>query len=58
MKMLRKVLGLFVSLARELADENAYTRYLQRTGRPHSRAEWILFSDQRHRNKYQRAKCC
>ncbi len=45
-------------LFRELSDETAYQRHLTLTGRPHSGAEWKLFSDERHRAKYARAKCC
>ncbi len=48
----------FLTLARELSDENAYGRHLQVTGRPHSAAEWKIFSDRHHRRKYQNAKCC
>jgi hypothetical protein len=58
MKVVARIWELCVALARELADESAYARHLQRTGRRHSRAEWRLFSDLRHRNKYQNAKCC
>mgnify|MGYP001277200766 CR=1 FL=1 len=58
MNTLVRVWDLIVALAREIADESAYARHLQRTGRPHSRTEWRLFSDRRHKNKYQNAKCC
>ena len=58
MKMVRSLLSYVVALARELSDETAYARHVQRTGRPHSAAEWKLFSDQRLRRKYENAKCC
>ncbi len=45
-------------LARELSDESAYERHLRSTGHVHSATEWKAFSDQRHRRKYQNAKCC
>jgi hypothetical protein len=45
-------------LARELSDQNAYERYLAVSGRRHSAAAWRDFSDRRHRQKYQNAKCC
>lgn len=45
-------------LLRELSDETAYRRHLLSTGRPHSGAEWRLFSDGRNRAKYAQAKCC
>jgi hypothetical protein len=58
MSLARQLLRYLLALARELSDENAYTRHLQVTGRPHSPAEWRLFIDQRHRQKYLNAKCC
>jgi hypothetical protein len=58
MKTLRRMFFLLGALARELADENAYTRHLRLTNRRHSAAEWKAFSDSRHRRKYQNAKCC
>jgi hypothetical protein len=56
--MIRKLLHFIRSLARELSDESAYTRHLALVERPHSAAEWQLFIDERHRRKYQNAKCC
>jgi hypothetical protein len=58
MKTWRRAFQLLRALARELSDENGYARHLQITGRRHSAAEWRLFSDGRHRRKYQNAKCC
>jgi len=58
MKLVRQFFRFCIALARELSDENAYTRYLDRTGNPHSPAEWQHFIDHRHRRKYQNAKCC
>jgi len=58
MRALRKLLGFFVALARELSDESAYARHLEMTRRVHSAAEWRLFIDQRHCRKYRSAKCC
>jgi hypothetical protein len=54
--MIRRIGQLFMALLRELADENAYHRHL--AGRPPSAEEWRKFSDERHRAKYMRAKCC
>jgi len=45
-------------LARELADENAYSRHLSWHGRDHSRAEWKAFCDSRLARKYTQGKCC
>ena len=58
MKTIGKICRFVLTLARELSDENAYARHLSATGRPHSAAEWRLFSDCRLRRKYQNAKCC
>lgn len=49
---------LIISLLRELSDENAYQRYLERHGRIHSGEEWRRFTDQRLKAKYSKAKCC
>lgn len=46
------------ALFRELSDETAYERHLTLTGSAHSGAEWKRFSDERHRAKYSRARCC
>jgi hypothetical protein len=53
---MRRIGRLILALLRELADENAYERYL--AGRPPSGEEWRKFTDERHRAKYMRAKCC
>ena len=45
-------------LARELADENAYSRHLSWHQRNHSRAEWQAFCDSRLAHKYKQGKCC
>ena len=45
-----------MALLKELSDETAYKRFLN--GRVPSGEEWRKFSDQRHRAKSMRAKCC
>jgi len=55
---MKRIGRLVLSLLRELADENAYTRHLQAHGCEHSPAEWRRFSEERLRAKYARAKCC
>ena len=55
---MRRLGKLILALLKELADENAYARYLAAQGRTHSGAEWRKFSEIRHRAKYARAKCC
>lgn len=56
--MLRRAWQLLVGLLRELSDESAYQRHLAAHGRMHCGAEWRRFSEERHRAKYMRAKCC
>ena len=51
-----KLIRLLVALCKELSDETAYERFLD--GRAPSGEEWRKFSDERHRAKYMRAKCC
>ncbi len=58
MKQLREVRRLLAELLRELADESAYRRYLERHGSTHSGKEWRRFSEARLRAKYSRPKCC
>ena len=58
MNRLRAFGRIILSLLREIGDENAYARHLAAHNRPHSRAEWHRFSDERMRAKYARAKCC
>jgi hypothetical protein len=45
-------------LLRQIADENAYQRYLSVQGRAHSGEEWRRFCDQHFARKYARSKCC
>jgi len=58
MTRLRRFFKILHLILRELADENAYERHLRLHARPHSGAEWRRFSEERLRQKYQRAKCC
>ena len=58
MRVVRTLYRFLLALSRELSDETPYRRYLANTGREHSPAEWRLFSERRHRRKYQNAKCC
>jgi hypothetical protein len=55
---MKRALHLLFALLRELADENAYHRHLAARGRAPSAEEWRRFSEERHRAKYARAKCC
>ena len=58
MSSLCKLWRLVFALLRELADENAYQRHLQRRGCSHSPTEWRRFSEERLRAKYSQSKCC
>ena len=58
MKQLRKMGALAWEILRELADERAYRRHLERRGCAPSRAEWRRFSEAHLRAKYARPKCC
>jgi Selenoprotein, putative len=58
MSSIRKLIAGLRDLFREIADQNAYARYLETHRTVHSGAEWRRFSDERFRAKYQRAKCC
>jgi hypothetical protein len=58
MSAVRRLTSLLWGLLRELADENAYGRYLAVNGLAPSAEEWRRFSEQRLRAKFTRAKCC
>ena len=53
-----KVIRLLMTLLRELADENAYSRYLAARGVSASRDEWRRFSSARLAARFERPKCC
>ena len=58
MNVLRRFARLVLATLREISDESAYRRHLTAHGRRHSGPEWRRFSEERHRAKYARAKCC
>ena len=58
MKRLREIAALVWEILRELADERAYARHLERHGMAPSRAAWQAFSEERQRATYTRPKCC
>ena len=58
MKQLRQLGRIVLGLLRELSDENAYRRHLDRRGCAHSAEEWRRFHEQRLKARYLRAKCC
>ena len=58
MSLIRRAGSLFVALLRELADENAYQRYLAVRGVAASPEEWRRFSSARLAARFERPKCC
>lgn len=58
MKAWKGVLRIVVGILKEISDESAYQRHLRAHGVRHSGAEWRRFSEERLKQKYQRAKCC
>ncbi len=58
MRGLRSLYRILMGILREIGDESAYQRHLAAHGRTHCGAEWRTFSEERMRQKYQRAKCC
>jgi hypothetical protein len=53
-----RVLRYIWQLLREIADENAYARYLTGNGLRHSAETWRRFSDLKFRNRFEKPKCC
>ena len=58
MTRLREIARLLAGILRELSDESAYQRHLERRGCPPSAAEWRHFSDARLHTRYSHPKCC
>jgi len=58
MSRLRELGRILLGILKEIGDENAYARHLTARGVPPSKAEWRLFSEDRMKRKYMRAKCC
>jgi hypothetical protein len=57
MKKLQDAGATFMALLREIFDEAAYFRFLQRTGQPASRSSYRDFLRQQHGPK-PRPRCC
>ncbi len=58
MKKLYRFGRIILSILREIADQNAYARYLAYHGLAHSPAEWRRFTEHHLKVKYGQAKCC
>ena len=57
MKTLRQAGRTLLAMLREIFDESAYQRFLQRTGEPSSRASYREFLRQRFAGR-PRPRCC
>jgi hypothetical protein len=57
-RQLRRLGKLAWALLRELADESAYQRRLEATGRPDSAEEWRRFTEERYQARSTQPKCC
>ena len=58
MKRIRGFRRIVMGILHEISDETAYRRHLAAHGVAPSGAEWRRFSEERLRQKYQRARCC
>ena len=55
---LREFWRIVIGILHEISDETAYRRHLAEHGAAPSGAEWRRFSEERLKQKYQRARCC
>ena len=55
---LRRAGELFLETLREIFDENAYRRFLERRGMAPSRAAYSEFLDEMRQRRERRVKCC
>jgi hypothetical protein len=55
---MKRIAALVVATLREIFDESAYRRFLERTGRQPSRAAWEEFLSEHAAGKCKRPKCC
>jgi hypothetical protein len=58
MRRVRKFAWVMASVVREIFDEAAYARFLQRTGQRRSRASYAAFAKEQQAAKGRRVKCC
>ncbi len=56
--LIRRAARLLLAILRELADENAYQRYLSARGLAPSAQAWRCFSNARLAARFERPKCC
>ena len=55
---LKAILEVLLATMREIFDENAYARYLVRTGASPSRASYAGFLEERRAAELRRVRCC
>jgi len=55
---MKRVLRLIVEVLREIFDESAYARFLQRQGEAGSRAAYAAFLAEQRCLRERRVKCC
>ena len=58
MRQLKVILEVLVATLREIFDENAYARYLARTGSAASRESYGAFLAERRAAELRRVRCC
>jgi hypothetical protein len=58
MSRIKAMLHLLLVTLREIFDENAYARYLARTGGAVSRASYAAFLEERRAAEQRRVRCC
>jgi hypothetical protein len=58
MKAVRKVLGVFLAMAREIFDEAAYSRFLASHHAAASRSSYAAFLREQEGLKARRLRCC
>jgi hypothetical protein len=58
MKAVRKVLGVFLAMAREIFDEAAYSRFLASHHTAASRSSYATFLREQEGLKARRPRCC
>jgi len=58
MKYVRSFLQIVIAILREIFDENAYQRFLARTGRESSTETYAAFMREREAGMATRPKCC
>ena len=54
----KKILALLIAAAREIFDEAAYARFLERKGLANSRASYAAFLREQHTAKCRTPRCC